>query len=154
MADFGVGRVRVLVFMCVLGAAGRDAAPQTVGPAEALSTLPQLVESGSADKVASVFAEDVVWVNPDARGVLNGKEAVRAYSADLFGKFSASGSSLKIEHSQVSGTWATVVASFHANWTGRDGQKVEERSRWVSVLRRQASGVWQVSRMVWYPLAE
>ena len=114
----------------------------------------QLVDAGDVDGLVALFSDDVVWSFPGPRGVVIGKEAVRFYTSEVFGDLKANGSSLKIEHERVSGSWASVVAAFTTTWTDDAGKKSTERSRYVCVLKQASNGKWGIWRFTFFPLSD
>lgn len=113
----------------------------------------KMIEAADVDGMIALFADDAVLTTPDG-GAISGKEPNRAYLTGLFTQIKASSSSIKVEHEQISGPWATITASFQATWTDRAGSKMTERSRYVCVLKRTSSGEWRIWQFIYFPLAE
>ncbi len=112
---------------------------------------PKLVEAGDVKGLMALFTDDVVWMSPGE--LISGKEALRLRTVGTFAQAKATGSSIKVDHEQVAGSWANIAASFAATWTEPAGRKFTERSRYVCVLRRGTDGQWKIWSFVFFPTA-
>ncbi len=113
---------------------------------------PKLVDAGDVKGLMALFTDDVVWTSPGE--LISGKEALRLRTEGTFAEAKATGSSIKVDHEQIAGSWANVAASFTATWTERTGKKFTERSRYVCVLRRASDGQWKIWHFVFFPTAQ
>ena len=136
----------------LLGLLAQPGIAQRSAPSQVFDNWPKLIDAGDVTGLSALFTDDVVWSSPDE--LISGKQAVRLRTVGTFVEAKASGSSIKIDHEQISGSWANVVASFTATWTERDGKKWTERSRYLCVLKSTSGGQWKIWRFIFFPVSQ
>lgn len=136
----------------LLGLLAQPGLAQRSAPSQVFNNWPKLIDAGDVTGLTALFTDDVVWSSPGE--LISGKEALRLRTVGTFAEAKASGSSIKIDHEQISDSWANVVASFTATWTERDGKKWTERSRYTCVLKRASDGQWKIWRFIFFPVSQ
>lgn len=146
-------QVRLLAgAVLVLGLLAQPGMAQEPTSTHMFDSWPKLVDAGDVKGLMALFTDDVVWMSPGE--LISGKEPLRLRTVATFAEAKATGSSIKIDHEQIAGSWANVAASFTATWTEANGKKQTERSRYVCVLRRASDGQWKIWHFVFFPIQQ
>jgi ketosteroid isomerase-like protein len=107
-----------------------------------------MINSGSADGVAEVYAANVAMMPPNEPTV-NGMDALRTWWTELASQVTMTGRYTSSEVT-VSGDWAFDRYTAELTATPRaGGESVTETIKGVHVLQRGADGSWRVVQDVW-----
>ena len=106
------------------------------------------VNSGIADSLAAVYADDIVMMAPN-EPVANGSTAVRTWIDNMLGQVTMMGryTSSSVE---VSGDWAIDHYAGELTMTPKaGGAPTTETIKGLHIYRRQPDGSWKIVQDVW-----
>ena len=107
------------------------------------------VNAGDAQGYASLFAEDVIWMPPNALDRIGKSEVFKAEAA-AFSKFKFNVELTPTEVRALSEEWGMVLCSVRGVLTPRgEGDIVQILFRIVFVLARQPDSSWRIFRQIW-----
>jgi len=129
-----------------------DETPNRASDADAIKAIYErsLVKQkeGDVDGWLDLFSEDVVFMAPD-QTVGEGKESIRAVVAPLLEQFIVEESTF-LDEIQVSGDLAFARGTREFRATPKAGSDtMEQRVKFVHILRRQGDDTWRFSRWIW-----
>jgi ketosteroid isomerase-like protein len=110
------------------------------------------LQSGSVDRNAAFYANDVVIAGEGSWGVYVGLAQVRGMLEKLLGDTSPTECSIEVLGVEITGDWAELRARFKAVWQPkREGIEVErESSNYIWLLKRQPDDSWKIVRFLFY----
>lgn len=121
---------------------------ESVNVRESFKTLLRAYQVGSAEGVLSVLDTDVLWMPPDAASI-QGLDAVMKHHQDLFAANTV-GLSFSVQEVQTSGDWAFTRGQYSVSVTPKaGGNAMAEAGKAISVMKRDANGVWKFYRFIW-----
>lgn len=105
-------------------------------------------KDGDIDGWLALFSEDIVFMPPD-QTIVEGKEAIRAIVEPFQEQFNIE-ESTSLDEIQVSGDWAFTRGTRDFRATPKaGGDTMQQRVKFVHVLRRHSDGTWKFSRWIW-----
>jgi len=144
-----VGPVILLAFLMLGGVrASAQTLPAAPDPKafEAVGALSNGVQNHDATMVASAYTDDAVVLPPNGEAV-RGKVAIEAFWNQLFsaGFNAVEGGSNGLSTSGDLGyEWGSATLEVPSGT-----QTVTDVTRWVNVLKKDASGVWKIAMTIW-----
>lgn len=115
---------------------------------ESFKTLLRAYQVGNAEGVMSVLDADVMWMPPDAPAV-KGFDAVTKSHQDMFAANTIS-LSFSVQDVETSGDWAYARGQYTVSVTPKaGGNPSAEAGKAISVMKRDANGVWRFYRFIW-----
>ena len=95
----------------------------------------------------ATLTDDAMVLAPDS-SVLSGSE-IESWAANNFRTFEVV---LKMENDEVEiiNDWAFMRGSYTMSLTPKEaGDTLEEKGKYLDLLRRQRDGTWKLSRLIW-----
>ncbi len=117
---------------------------------QVLDRWEELVNAGHVDEIMARFSDDAIWCNAEEGIPVIGREAIQDKTRAVFAWARARNSLLEIRQVEILGNWGYLTASFSATWSEPGGHQVEERSRYVLILKRESAG-WRIWSFCFMP---
>ena len=103
-------------------------------------------EAGDAGKIAELYTEDALVLYPDQPAV-TGRSAIVGYFKEFFDEFTQTSFDLSSAEIEIAGPWAFDRGAYRWKGIPRSGGKpIEDSGKYLVILKRQASGEWQIAR--------
>jgi len=102
---------------------------------------------GDAASVVAFFTEDAKLLPPDTT-MVSGKQGIQAFYAPV-GAGVSSGLTLESMELQHGGDLAYDMGTYSVKIQPAGGQLMEEKGKYVAILRRQADGSWKLTTSIW-----
>jgi uncharacterized protein (TIGR02246 family) len=113
--------------------------------------------AGDLEGLMACFTDDAIWMFGDRWTDVDKAGATEAYRGFLdWARPAPDNYTISIDEIGVAGGWAYVRSTHRGQVVKRDGGAVEQGSRHLSILQRQADGTWRIARDVFVnpPLGE
>ena len=125
---------------------------ETEADVEAINSLRDefivLDNAGDAAGVASLYTNDAVLMPPNEAAV-TGNQAIESWSQITFDQFTSE-LTLAPEEVEVVGDWAFERGTYMIALTPKaDGEPMEDRGKYIVILRKQVDGSWKMARDIW-----
>ena len=152
--------VLTAVFLALASAVGcgtpqandREADRAAIGTMYA-TRLETIQTAGTRDQILEAYvatvADDAVWMPPSSPAVV-GKEAIKSWARDFFGKYALDVDSLPVEALEVGDKFAVRRFRSVGRYIPSDGgEPVPYDQKYVDVLRRGSNGSWEITLHMW-----
>jgi uncharacterized protein (TIGR02246 family) len=97
--------------------------------------------------IAATYTDDAI-VMPTNRTAVEGKQAIQTYYAARF-KQNPAKIALKVLETRVMGDWAYDRGDSTITVAGKSGKPVEQSSKYLVIVKRQADGSWKIYRAIY-----
>jgi len=142
--------VGILVAGC--GPAPKSAEPET-SPTQDRSAIDRTRSAYEAawmaanvDEVADLYTDDAVVLYPN-QPAISGKSEIVDYFRSFFREYVQDSFTLTSAEIEIAGPWAFDRGTYRWKRIPRNGgNPIEDRGKYLIVLRRQADGSWKVAR--------
>lgn len=149
-------RLRAIIGVSAVISTGACASPARTSESDlrainSMRTQAEAAEnSGNAEALLALFAEDAVMMPPNRPAVV-GVPAARAFVPDFFKAFALS-EQFSSQEVVVSGDWAFDRGTYTLTLTSRsDRSAVTTKGKYLWILKRSADGTWKYARTAWSP---
>ena len=106
------------------------------------------LNAGDASAAVALVMDDAVDLPPNRPAVI-GKEAIRSFVQSDFDQVTMNFND-EIVEVEVSGDLAVIWSNYTVTLTPKDdGEPIENKGKWLKVLKRQSDGSWKFSRNIW-----
>jgi uncharacterized protein (TIGR02246 family) len=103
--------------------------------------------SNDAAAAAATFADDGIWMGPNAAAI-EGKQAIQTAAGAALNEYSYQVASTPLE-TQVAGDWAYDRGNYTVTVTPKSGKPMERSSKYLTIYKRQPDGSWKCYRDIW-----
>jgi uncharacterized protein (TIGR02246 family) len=141
-----------LSLVSVVGCAAGEADPDTVaqvrlGIGLINSELQEAYRAGDPERVATLFAEDVILM-PNKAPSLHGSDAVRSLLTNFFGNTTVTTYDLTTDELHVYGETAYEWGTFQWRSVVSEQDTIVEQGRYSAVRKRSPDGRWLIHRLI------
>jgi uncharacterized protein (TIGR02246 family) len=106
------------------------------------------LNAGDASAAVALVMDDAVDLPPNRPAVI-GKEAIRSFVQSDFDRVTMNFNE-EIVEVEVAGDLAVIWSNYTVTLTPKeDGEPIENKGKWLKVLKRQPDGSWRFSRNIW-----
>ena len=106
-------------------------------------------DSGDVENYISFWAEDVIWMPPDAP-IIKGKSAIREMLQPYFEQLTMH-REISVEEIEVNDDFAFTRINSDEKYTPRtgEGESIEASFKAIVLLQRMADGIWLGTHYIW-----
>jgi uncharacterized protein (TIGR02246 family) len=129
-----------------------EEAPSTEADVEAIKSvnvaLINALNSSDASAAVALVTDNAVDLPPNRPAVI-GKEAIRSFVQSDFDRVTMNFNE-EIVEVEVDGDLAVIWTNYTVTLTPKDGgEPIENKGKWLKVLKRLPDGSWKFSRNIW-----
>lgn len=106
------------------------------------------INAKDAAKAASYYTEDAILI-PPGEPIVRGRAAIEAYWKGAIEQGGVRDASVETIDAANSGDSGYEIGTFTLTVNGPNGQPVQDKGRYVELLKRGADGVWYATLGMW-----
>ena len=137
---------------CARQAAQEEAADMqaiTAAMADVESAWKQGYDRGDAAAVASLYAEDAIYLEP-YRDVVRGRSAIEARLAELMGRTTARQVTIERTDAGAAGDLAYGIGTFALEMRMQGAREpMRDNGKYVTIAKRGTDGAWKILAHIW-----